>query len=249
MQKFCDDLANTSFILFPASTAADLYVQYLHDLGCLIDRHAPLNCGRIKKEPAGWLSDTYRKAKSVRRQFECMWRKDRSQLSRDRLRRQIAWCNAIINRDKAEYYSTVINDNSRDPKKLWQALRQVLNKGCKRNLPHHQSDKSLANQFASFFTQKNKRIRDTFLASTTTVAPPMDLLPNLLCFCEVSENNVLKIIKNSPTKSCPLDPVPTFLLKDCVDILLPSITKLVNLSLVDGVFPQQFKKAVVTPPY
>ena len=40
----------------------------------------------------------------------------------------------------------------------------------------------------------------------------------------------------------------TFLLKDCVDILLPSVTKLVNLSLVDGIFPQQFKKAVVTPP-
>ena len=35
--------------------------------------------------------------------------------------------------------------------------------------------------------------------------------------------------------------------KDCVDILLPSITKLVNLSLIEGVFPQQFKKAVVTP--
>ena len=34
MQKFCDDLANISFILSPASTAADLYDQYVHDLGC-----------------------------------------------------------------------------------------------------------------------------------------------------------------------------------------------------------------------
>ena len=122
MQKFCDDLANTFVVFSPASTAADLYDQYVHDLGCLVDRHAPLICGRIKNEPAGWLSDTYRKAKSVRLQFERMWRKDRSQLSRDRLRREIARCNAIINRDKAEYYSTVINDNSHDPKKLWQVL-------------------------------------------------------------------------------------------------------------------------------
>ena len=52
---------------------------------------------------------------------------------------------------------------------------------------------------------------------------------------------------NSPTESCLLDPVPTFLLKDYVEILLPSITKLVNLSLAEGVFPQKFKKAVVTP--
>ena len=44
-----------------------------------------------------------------------------------------------------------------------------------------------------------------------------------------------------------LDPWPTFLVKDCVDILLPSITKLVNLSLSQGIFPGSFKKAVVTP--
>ena len=141
-QKFRDDLANISIVLSPASTAADLYDQYVHNLGCLLDGLAPLICGKIKKEPAGW----------------CMWHKDRSQLSRTRLYRQIAQCNAIINRDKAEYYSTVINDNSHDPKKLWQMLQQVLNKGSEMTLPPHQSDKSLANQFASFFTQKIKRI-------------------------------------------------------------------------------------------
>ena len=32
-----------------------------------------------------------------------------------------------------------------------------------------------------------------------------------------------------------------------MEILLPSITKLVNLSLAELVFPQKFKKAVVTP--
>ena len=46
MQIFRDDLTNTSFVLSPASTAADLYDQYVHDFGCLIDRHAPLICGR-----------------------------------------------------------------------------------------------------------------------------------------------------------------------------------------------------------
>ena len=100
MQKCSDGLANTSFVLSPASNATDLYDQYVHDLHCLRDRHAPLICGRIKKEPAGWLSDAYCKAKSVRHQFERMWRKDRSQLSRDRLHRQIALCKANINRDK-----------------------------------------------------------------------------------------------------------------------------------------------------
>ena len=108
-----------------------------------------------------------------------MWRRDRSQLSRSRLRRQIARCNAIINSDKAEYYSTIISDNSRDRKKLWNTLRQVLNSGQESTLPPHQSEKSLANKFASFFHKKIKRIRDMFTASSATVISPMCTPPNL----------------------------------------------------------------------
>ena len=79
-----------------------------------------------------------------------------------------------------------------------------------------------------------------------TVLPPTSP-PILNSFDSVSEDDVRKVISDSPTKSCLLDPIPTFLLKECLDILLPSITKLVNYSLMEGSFPDAFKKAVVTP--
>ena len=44
-----------------------------------------------------------------------------------------------------------------------------------------------------------------------------------------------------------LDLLPTFLIKECSDILLPSITKLVNCSLMEGYIPDGFKTAVVSP--
>ena len=66
-------------------------------------------------------------------------------------------------------------------------------------------------------------------------------------FSVIGSDEVRKLILSSPTKSCMLDPWPTFLVKEHVDILLPSITKLVNLSLLQGIFPDDFKKAVVTP--
>ena len=68
-----------------------------------------------------------------------------------------------------------------------------------------------------------------------------------LAFMPVTEDEIYKCISESPTKSCSLDPIPTFLLKDCLDILLSSITKLVNHYLIEGSFPNSFKKAVVTP--
>ena len=66
-------------------------------------------------------------------------------------------------------------------------------------------------------------------------------------FTLLSEDAVDKIIKTSLTKSCLLDPWPTFLIKECIDILLPSLTKLVNCSLMERCVPDAFKTAVVIP--
>ena len=43
----------------------------------------------------------------------------KSTLNRSRLRRQIARCNALVNKDKSDYYSKLISDNSHDSRKLW----------------------------------------------------------------------------------------------------------------------------------
>ena len=47
--------------------------------------------------------------------------------------------------------------------------------------------------------------------------------------------------------TCDLDPSPTDLVKDNIDILLQIITKMVNLSLLSGVFPEEWKLALIIP--
>ena len=114
-------------------------------------------------------------------------------------------------------------------------------------LPSHESDKSLPDQFASIFLNKIKTIRETFIPSGTEYdADPPDDPPKITTFTQDSEDTVDKIINNSPRKSCLLDPWPTFFIKECSDILLPSITQLVNCSLMEGYDPDGFKTAVVT---
>ena len=77
------------------------------------------------------------------------------------------------------------------------------------------------------------------------VNPPFDP-PKLMGFTPVTQDEISKIINKSPTKSCLLDLMPTFLIKECIDVLLPSVTKLVNCSLHEGLVPDGFIKAVVT---
>ena len=142
----------------------------------------------------------------------------------------------------------LISDNSQDSRKLWHVLRKNLNRVSEVTLPPHESDKALADQFASFFHNKIKTIRDTFIPSGSEkdVHPSSDP-PKLTAFTVVSQDTVNKIIRNTPTKSCLLDPWPTFIIKKCSDILLPSIIKLVNCSLMEGSIPDGFKTAVVSP--
>ena len=51
----------------------------------------------------------------------------------------------------------------------------------------------------------------------------------------------------SPSKSCSLDPWPTFLVLDYLDILITPITSIINASLEQGKCPNFFKQAHVTP--
>ena len=71
--------------------------------------------------------------------------------------------------------------------------------------------------------------------------------PSLSNFGVVDEEEVRKIISTSLPKSCSLDPLPTSLLKENIDNILPSITKIVNKYITSGCFPSIYKTAQVTP--
>ena len=47
------------------------------------------------------------------------------------------------------------------------------------------------------------------------------------------------------SEACDNDPIPTFLVKECLDLMLPIITRIVNLSLEWGKLPFAVKSARV----
>jgi len=56
---------------------------------------------------------------------------------------------------------------------------------------------------------------------------------------------VRKIIMGSPVKSCALDPIPTFLLREVIDALLPFLTAMCNASLQEGHLPVSQRHGIV----
>ena len=70
-------------------------------------------------------------------------------------------------------------------------------------------------------------------------SPLLSLLLNL--------KSIKKILYNCPNKQCDSDPIPTWLLKECPELLVPTSTNIVNLSLSSNNFHHTLKESVISP--
>ena len=66
-------------------------------------------------------------------------------------------------------------------------------------------------------------------------------------FKSLSFQDAHDVIMQLSSASCKLDPIPTWLVKLCLPELLPSITRIVNLSLQEGRVPDHWKTALLKP--
>ncbi len=55
------------------------------------------------------------------------------------------------------------------------------------------------------------------------------------------------MVFKSPNKFCELDPLPIWIIRDCVEEVLPLLIKIVNLSLTYGEMPDDLKQAIIKP--
>ena len=112
---------------------------------------------------------------------------------------------------------------------------KLLNYEQRSVLLSHDCATSLAYTFVDYFKNKIELIRSNLVESLNTST---DQLPSTACifhglsfeqFRVVSEcQEVRKVITSSPTKSYALDPIPTWLLKQCLDQVIPVLTVIVN---------------------
>lgn len=110
---------------------------------------------------------------------------------------------------------------------------------------------ALANYIGKYFIQKVIHIHDKLdnismamedmLDSETTIGEP----PWFDSFNPLTEADMHMLIMNSKATSRSLKPMPTPLLMSCIDLLVPGITKIINISL--EFFPKIEKRLWFVP--
>ena len=127
-----------------------------------------------------------------------------------------------------------VNRCDNDVKKLYNLVNHLMGRNLDYPFPDSESDEMLANEFADFFMEKIKRIRDSL-----EVHPkynPQATAKAFQCTFEwVTKKEVTKCIREMASKSCKLDAFPTTTLKQVLDKIIALITRIVNVLLESGI--------------
>jgi hypothetical protein len=164
----------------------------------------------------------------------------KTELTVDRLvyREKCSVVTRLLFKSKKEYFSNKSSELGNDQKQLQRFTNNLMGKTNEVVLPMHENSLDLSNNFNTFFINKIGTIRNDLSSSTRFCSDKCDALTVL---SPASIEEVRKIVMKSASKSCELDPIPTFLLKQSMDGVLPVITDIVNASLTELTVPQSFR--------
>ena len=130
---------------------------------------------------------------------------------------------------------------------MFKIFNSLLNKGQK-VLPVCDDYDKLSDSLADFFQDKIVKIRQSLDGLNLEVDTHRHVNVNEKNSdrCR-TEEDVYRILCKLPNKSCSLEIIPTGLLKQCISLIPPPLTAIINLSFKSGKFLVSPKQAIVTP--
>ena len=221
-----------------------------------INSHAPVITKTIHvKQFSPWFNANLLNLKQNKRKLERKYILTKCQTDLDNYKR---FRKSYINEcktSKTQYFCRKFSECGNDQKKIFSLINSLTNDNSSQPIPNEADDRVSADKFSNHFHSKINTIinniedivRDESIVYDIG-SPSRNPSPFILnSFKHVTPDEVRSIIIKSPNKSCSLDPLPTRILKQCLDVLIEPITKIINTSLDTGLFPSSWKSGIITP--
>lgn len=166
----------------------------------------------------------------------------------------------LIRKLKLKYESMELQQNKNNPKKLWKAIKTItstakVNEKSNALLQIKNTGTEALNHCNEYFTQIGKSLAEKTLSqineTQNTLAAGVSLQNKPLHSFFLEPTNVVEvenIIMSLKDDSAPgLDGITNKMLKKIKKYIVVPLTAIYNLSLSEGVFPNEWKMASVTP--
>ena len=253
--QFGEDLKQsvlTDVKYFSSLTLDKVISLFEKSLTHLYEKHCPTITKRYKpkQSKSPWFNSNLQHLKQKRRQCERLYRKV---LDSESLK---AWKSARreyskeLKNTRTNFYSKQIDNCTEDPKQFHKILGKLTGYKKERSLPYHDDPIILAESLSSYFSDKVSNIRNSIrpdVLNDNYNKTISNKNTSLQQFDQINSQELTLILTQMNSKTCDLDPIPTMIIKKFIPLLLPIISRIVNLSIASCTFPNALKHAVITP--
>ena len=137
-------------------------------------------------------------------------------------------------------------------KTMFGVTNALLGRPAPVQLPESSNNVALAESFKQFFVEKIATLRRAINSrAVTTITPDQQTCDyhqtsQFSEFMLATTADIRGIVLQSSAKSYTLDPIPTNLLKENIDVIASVLTDIIHTSLESDVVPATMKHAMVT---
>ena len=233
------------------ANACELYDSCLKEL---LDRHSPLLTKYVDKDKSPWWNYACTEARRRRRKAERNFHRNRTDENLRKYRDAKNNCTNIVNDTCTSYESINV-------KTSYKYINSLLSRNQEKGVfPSGATDMDLAEAMSKHFTDKTTTIHSELESNNQEYLPgnisALNTAIEEICppttakfdkFVTLPDFEIIDIMKSMNQTNCDLDTVPTRLIFDCIDLLIPIISFIVNQSLQSGEMPTSLKRAVLNP--
>jgi hypothetical protein len=211
------------------------------------NKHVPIVTKRLKKRFKPWITHDiikmmyrrdYLKKKAVKIKCPGIWNEYR------KLRNEITH---KIRKSKQEYFHSESQQCKNNPKSIWKLLNKVLNNKNKVSPPSELT----ANDFNEYFSTIGENTAREYFANDNDESHPWkgpDSTTSKFNFKNIEVYSIKKLlISLGESSNCDVLGFDSKLLFHSAEIIAPYITRLINLSLQEGIVVDDWKVSKVTP--
>ena len=258
--QFSRSLHNQNWnCVFNESTAQGAFTVFQGVIDLHIEMAFPMQTVTMNyKNKHGWMTDSLR---LMIRRKNTLSNMSKQQPDNKELHKEYKkFRNMVISKlrnAELTYNSEQLEMTGSDLSKRWKVMRKILGLDNSQLVNAQKfivndsviSDKhDIANAFNNFFTS----IGPTLASSITSNTNPMsyiNIVEPTLYMANVTNNDVRSVIHGLKNSSSGWDGLSAYIGKQCVEGFIAPLTHIINMSITQGVFPDELKLARVIPVY
>ena len=245
--------------IFNHGDAQLAYSQFSTKMKTYFDLHFPIQRTEVKYSNRNeWINNTLKKEIIERERLFIYKKKYPTQENKEKYKK---FRNQnISNQRKAErdYYQDQFELNSNDLRKSWKVIKNIIQKSenkfsCNNeefviNNKITSDGKEIANGFNNYFVNIGRSLAQQI---TSTINPLSYINTNInsIYIPDILKNEIITVIYSLKNSSPGYDEMSASISKQCLDTYIDPLTYLINLSINQGIFPDELKIAKVLPIY